>query len=296
MKAILVTGANSGIGYLISKKLHQEGYHIFGCSRSEKNFDVFTEMDNVTPILLDVTNQETIDKAKDIIKDSEHQLKGLVNNAGTAILAPLIQTPVENISSVFDVNLLGVHRMILAFSDEIIHNKGRIVNISSISGILSGFAYGNYALSKHALEGYSDTLAAEMEKFGVKVSIIEPGGYDTKIVRRLFDDTMTVLDNIPDNPYQDEIDDWKRRAASLPHGMSQLPTAEAVADAVHHAVSSKTPKSRYMVTSLPIESEMTIKGIINEMLQLNQDHQHSLSLKDLLDVVQEEYTKLQQIK
>ena len=116
-------------------------------------------------------------------------MHGLVNNAGVAIVEPLIEVEEEDMSFIFDVNVYGPYRMTKAFSKLLIASKGRVTTIGSISGILSGPLFGPYSMTKHAIEAYTDALAAELARVGVKVSVIEPGDYASamgkNVVRRM---------------------------------------------------------------------------------------------------------------
>jgi len=97
------------------------------------------------------------------------------------VLLPLIEVDEADMQFQMDVNLFGPYRVTKAFAPLIIESKGRITTTGSISGILSGFLAGPYSMSKHAMEAYTDSLAREMEKFDVEVSIVEPGNYDSAI-------------------------------------------------------------------------------------------------------------------
>ena len=120
---------------------------------------------------------------------------GLVKNAGVFTGGPLIETDIGELQWLFDVNVYGVYRVTQSFAPLIIESKGRIINISSISGVLDWPMGGPYSMSKHAIEAYNDTLALEMDRFGVGVSVIEPGNYKSDIsmaaeaaLHALFDD------------------------------------------------------------------------------------------------------------
>jgi len=108
-------------------------------------------------------------------------LYGLINNAGVFIGGPLMDVDLEEFKWLMDVNVYGVYRLNQAFAPLIIESRGRISTIGSISGTLAGSYSGQYSMSKHAIEAYTDSLAAEMAPLKVQVSVIEPGNYNSAI-------------------------------------------------------------------------------------------------------------------
>ena len=180
-KAVLVTGASTGIGRKIAETLAENGYFVYAGARKQRDLDALSEMEKVQAIRLDVTKQDEIDAAVTAVRDAGRGLYGLVNNAGVAGNGgPLSEFDVEDTKWIFDVNVFGVQRVTSAFAPLIIESKGRITTIGSIGGIVSGAFWGPYSMSKHAIEAYTDALAEEMKQFDVQVSIIEPGRYNSE--------------------------------------------------------------------------------------------------------------------
>ena len=130
-----------------------------------------TKWTNVEAVRLDVTVQDDIDAAVVQIRDGGHELYGLVNNAGVFIAGPITDVDIEETKWLFDVNVFGVYRVTQAFAPMIIEQKGRITTIGSISGIGSGTFFSQYSMSKHAVEAFTDSLAGEMARFDVQVSM-----------------------------------------------------------------------------------------------------------------------------
>ena len=161
-KAVLVTGASTGIGRKITEKLAAEGYFVYAGARKDEDIEALNLIENVRAVRLDVTIQEDIDAAVNTVEAGGLGLYGLVNNAGVNVLAPLIEIDEAELDFLFDVNIYGPYRITKAFAPLIIESQGRISNISSISGTLSGPLYGIYSMSKHALEAYTDSLTIEM--------------------------------------------------------------------------------------------------------------------------------------
>jgi len=222
-------------------------------------------------IRLDVTSPTEIAAAVETIRGAGRGLHGLVNNAGVAILGPLIEVDEKELTWLFDVNVYGPYRVTKAFAPLLIESKGRITTIGSISGILSGPLFGPYSMSKHAVEAFNDALGVEMARFGVKVSIIEPGNYRSEIGRNTVAQVEAAAERYPGSPYQEQL-------RSMVKGMSNYetyPEPDAVADAALHALFDPNPKVRYMVVPAARQAEVTIRKAIEELVQLNQGHQFS---------------------
>ncbi|NEU75030.1 SDR family oxidoreductase [Hassallia byssoidea VB512170] len=191
MKAILVTGASSGIGYSIAKEFANHGYHVFGSIRRKHDADrLITDIGaNVTPLLFDVTDLEAIQQAVQQVEGivKHYGLVGLINNAGIGTAGPLMHQPLDEIRHQFEVNVIGQIAVIQAFlpllgaSKQSRPNPGRIINISSVAGKSAPAFLGAYVGSKHAIEGISHSLRRELQLYGIDVVIIGPGAVNTPI-------------------------------------------------------------------------------------------------------------------
>ena len=282
-KAVLVTGASTGIGRKITELLAARGVFVYAGARKEKDLKELDAMDNVQSIRLDVTIQEDIDAAVETISNEGRGLYGLVNNAGVAILAPLIEVEESELDFIFDVNIYGAYRITKAFSPLIIESKGRVTTISSISGILSGTFFGPYSMSKHAMEAYSDSLAREMQKFDVKVSVVEPGNYNSAIGTTLKKRMNAQGVDLEGSRYQEEMQAIVDRVGER----SQHKDPDDVAEAVYHALFDTSPKMRYMVVPDQKEAGWTIRKAIQELVELNQDHAFSYDRDALIKMLDE---------
>ncbi|HMA99103.1 MAG TPA: SDR family NAD(P)-dependent oxidoreductase, partial [Wenzhouxiangella sp.] len=182
-KSILVTGASTGIGRNLAETLAQAGHHVYAGARKADDLAALNALDNITAIRLDVTKQDEIDAAVDLIRESGTGLYALVNNAGIGGGGPVTETPVELQTLVYEVNVEGVYRTTKAFAPLVIESKGRIATTGSIAGTLSWPGGSAYSGSKHWVEAFTDALAGEMAPFDVQVSVIEPGNYQSWIRR-----------------------------------------------------------------------------------------------------------------
>ncbi|MFT5521358.1 MAG: NAD(P)-dependent dehydrogenase (short-subunit alcohol dehydrogenase family) [Enterobacterales bacterium] len=283
-KAILVTGASSGIGYNVTEMLASKGYFVYAGARKDKDMKALNAIKNVQAIRLDVNKWDDINSAVDTIKKAGRGLYGIVNNAGVAILEPLIEVEESELEFLFNVNVYGPYRITKAFAPLIIESKGRITTIGSIAGTLSGPFWGPYSMSKHAIEAYTDALAAEMAQFGVRISVIEPGNYDSKII-------ASFLQRRKDNKARYEKSQFKDAFDKLTAGYgadrSQFKSPEEVSESIMHALFSDKPKHRYMVVPNKGEATRTITQSMRKLIQQNQHQPLSFTREELIKIMDE---------
>jgi NAD(P)-dependent dehydrogenase (short-subunit alcohol dehydrogenase family) len=266
-KAVLVTGASTGIGRNIAERLASEGYFVYAGARKEKDLEALNQIENIQSIRLDVTVQEEIDAAVATVTDAGRGLYGVVNNAGVAVIGPMIEVKEDDLEFQFDVNVYGPYRITKAFSPLIIAEQGRITTIGSIAGTLSSPFVGPYTMSKHAIEAYTDSLAGEMAKFGVKVSVIEPGNYRSAISQSLKKRMDSRKHSIEGSLFEEEQSQFMDRVGS---DRSQYKDPGEVSDAAMHALFDENPMRRYMVVPNEGEARMTIRKAMQELVQLNE--------------------------
>ena len=180
-RAVLVTGASTGIGRKVAERLAADGYFVYAGARKDKDIAELSAIKNVQGLRLDVTKPEEIAAAVETVSKEGRGLYALVNNAGVAIVGPLVETEESDFQYLMDVNLYGPYRMTRAFSSLIIQEKGRIVMIGSISGILARPLLGVYSMSKHGIEAsrYRKPGAPEPEdgeESGVEADDVGPAG------------------------------------------------------------------------------------------------------------------------
>lgn len=265
-KAVLVTGASTGIGREITERLAASGNFVYAGARKEADLAALNAIENVQAIRLDVTKPDEIAAAVATVTAGGRGLWGLVNNAGVAVTGPFADLKEEDFDFVMDVNTYGPFRVTKAFIPLIAASNGRIVTISSISGILSSGNLGVYSMSKHAIEAFGDSLAVQMEPLGVKVSLVEPGNYNSQIGASA-ERRTGVATGIGDR--------------------SRYKQPDEVAEAVERALFEPDPKRRYMVVPNQQEAEVTIRKAIQELVQLNEGHAHTYSRDALVGMLDE---------
>jgi len=281
-KAVLITGTSTGIGLRMTELLSTEGFFVYAGVRNDDDYARLNAMENVQAVHLDVTIQGDIDAAVELIRSEGRGLYGLINNAGVAVMGPLIEMSEEDMDFQIDVNLFGPYRVTKAFAGLIIESEGRIMTTSSISGILAGRFLGAYAMSKHGVEAYTDALAAEMSALNVKVAAVEPGNYKSQIFATMVERMEAKEMNNENSRFSFSFD-----ALPRPLDRSQYKEPDEVAQAALHFMSSDTPKRRYMVVPNQREAEITIRQALREMIQLNHGQPYSYSRGELIEILDE---------
>jgi NAD(P)-dependent dehydrogenase (short-subunit alcohol dehydrogenase family) len=283
-KAVLITGASTGIGRHATEALAAEGFFVYAGARKQKDLDALNSIPNVQAIRLDVTKQEEVDAAVETVRSGGRGLHGLVNNAGVAAGGPLIEMDEDDVRWLFDVNVFGVFKVTQAFAPLIIESKGRIATIGSISGIGTWVGGGDYTMSKHAIEAFSDTLAMEMERFDVEASVIQPGNYKSDIVKTLKARTGELTEDQKNSPY---FEDVYNDTFEGPLDRSQYKDPDEVTAAIRHAMFDPSPKRRYMVVPNREEANWTIAATIRRVAQRNERQEHAFSREELIAMLDE---------
>ncbi|MBI3528495.1 MAG: oxidoreductase [Betaproteobacteria bacterium] len=238
-KIALVTGASSGIGEVTAERLTKAGYKVYGTSRrgaraGQQSFEI---------LALDVTSDQSVDAAVKEVMRLEGRIDLLVNNAGFGVApAGAEESSIEQARSIFDTNFFGVVRMTRAVVPHMRRQGGgRIINIGSVLGFLP-MPYGAlYAATKHAIEGYSESLDHELRTRGIRVSVIEPAYTKTQ-----FDVNLLEADS--------KLDEYREIRAVLGKTLKEVMAAAdqpgVVADVVLQAASAVRPKVRYTAGGL----------------------------------------------
>jgi NAD(P)-dependent dehydrogenase (short-subunit alcohol dehydrogenase family) len=247
----VITGASSGIGQACALRLHREGWRVFaGVRRTEDGERLRAAAgDRIQPVILDVTDERSVRAAADRVRDElgGGGLGGLVNNAGIAVAGPFEFVPLADWRRQLEVNVIGQVAVTQALLPLLRQAKGRIVNIGSVGGRSSTPFVAPYAASKYALEGITDALRRELRKWGMWVAIVEPGSIDTPIWEKGRAEAGEQMKSLPAEArelYGRDLDGVQR---AVENTASRGLPPERVAEAVHHALSAKRPRARYLI-------------------------------------------------
>ena len=235
-KATLVTGVSSGIGREIAQLLAERGARVFGTVRNPQSAGSIRGVDLVR---MDVTEDASVSEAVQRIVLEAGPVQFLVNNAGYSFIGALEETSVAEARQQFETNLFGVLRVTNAILPGMRQQgDGRIVNISSVLGFLPAPYWGIYAASKHAVEGYTETLDHEIRRFGVRALLVEPAYTRTKLSGNTKEAQITL------DVYADER---KRLTSEALQNIERGDDPRMVAEAVYNALTAKSPRLRYPV-------------------------------------------------
>lgn len=249
-RAVVITGASSGIGAAAAHALARHGFIAFAGVRKEADAEKAAALhENVRPLHLDVTDHDSIVAAATSVAAAGVPLFGLVNNAGIALGGPLEYLPIDRLRRQFEVNVFGAVAVTQAFLPQLREHHGRIVFIGSVSGRIAVPYIGPYAASKFALRAIADALRVELSPAGIFVSLVEPGSVKTPIWRKgreSRDELMRALGPQAMTHYRPALEGMFRRTeAAEREGMP----VERVTSAVVHALTARRPKTNYLVGS-----------------------------------------------
>ncbi|ELY3759626.1 SDR family oxidoreductase [Cronobacter universalis] len=230
-KSLLITGCSSGIGLACAHELRRQGFQILAACRKPDDVARMNTL-GFTGIELDLDSPQSVEAAaQEVIRLTNNRLYGIFNNGGYGVYGPLSTISRAQMEQQFSTNFFGAHQLTMLLLPAMLpHGEGRIVNTSSVMGLISTPGRGAYAASKYALEAWSDALRMELRYSGVKVSLIEPGPIRTRFTDNV---NQTQADKPVENP---------GIAARFTLG------PEAVVAKVRHAFESPNPRIRYPVT------------------------------------------------
>jgi NAD(P)-dependent dehydrogenase (short-subunit alcohol dehydrogenase family) len=235
MPRVLITGCSTGIGRAAAVELTKRGFDVIATARRPETLE---DLDVAEKHALDVNDDASISQ----LRSAVGEVDVLVNNAGIGIHAPVEKGPLDAFRRVMETNVFGAVRMIQAFAPQMRERgSGVIVNVSSIAGRVTAPLGGFYSASKYALEALSEALHYEIGHWGVRVAIVEPGGFDTS-----FGDNRMAF--AIDEPPYDELDRiWEKSQATLQGAEGSRPGPEVVAQTIADAVEGKGQKLRWPV-------------------------------------------------
>lgn len=258
-KTILITGGTDGLGRATAILLASEGYRVFAAGRNAQKraaLEQFAEEHKLPleTLDLDVTSDESAERAVAQIERRDGFVDVLVNNAGIAIAAVMEEITVDDLRKQFETNVFGAVRMAKRVLPSMREGKrGRIINMSSIAGKASHPIMGPYSGSKHALEAISDAMRMELAQFGIHVVLIEPGYIPTNIGQASAGLSAQYMQNVAASPYARTysgfLETWQRivtRSRSKPDDCARV---------ILQAIRSDSPRPRYRVTR---EAKITV--------------------------------------
>jgi len=243
---ILVTGASSGIGRACALRFAELGYRVLAGVRNAAAGDALkASAAGIEPVILDVTLADSIQRTVEMIGDGA--LTGLINNAGISAIGPLELVSLDAWRHQFEVNVIGLVAVTQALLPSLRRGKGRVVNIGSIAGRSALPGTGAYDSSKFAVEAITDTLRMEVQTFGMHVSIIEPGAVATAIWQK----ALAEIDDLThgSKPELRELYGplMRNLRKETERSANKAAPAEAVINAVEHAMTARRPKTRYLI-------------------------------------------------
>ena len=251
VKAVIITGASTGIGRASVLRMDAEGWRVFATVRSEDDAEELRRAgsERVEPLLLDVTDADQIAATAERVgaEVGAGGLAGLVNNAGIAVMAPLETIPIEDLRHQLEVNLISQVAVTQAMLPLIRSARGRVVFLSSIGGRMALPFGAPYHASKYGIEAVTDCLRQELRPWGIEVVAIEPGSIDTPIWERGEKRADAAAEKAPpaqEALYGEQIESFRgavRRTAER-----GIPPTK-VADAIRHALTAHRPRTRYLV-------------------------------------------------
>ncbi|RUM97740.1 SDR family oxidoreductase [Pseudaminobacter arsenicus] len=261
LRTIIVTGASSGIGAYCARALKAEGWRVFATARKPEDIAAL-EAEGIEAFYLDYREPASIAAlVSAVMERTGGRLDALYNNGAHAQAGAVEDLPVEALREQFEANLFGWHDLTRRIVPVMrAQGHGRIVNCSSILGLTPVKWRGAYAASKHALEGLTLCMRAELEGSGIHVSLIEPGPIESKIASN---GLAWFLKNI-DHENSVHAKDYERQLARLRAGGSKSRLklkSDAVYAVLRHALLSPRPRPHYVVT-LPARIGVVLKRIL----------------------------------
>jgi NAD(P)-dependent dehydrogenase (short-subunit alcohol dehydrogenase family) len=250
MRAVVVTGASTGIGRACALALDARGFRVYAGVRRESDGralrDVATRLE---PVHIDVTDAASIANMTEFItrETGDAGLAGLVNNAGTTLPCPIQYLPLDAFRGQLEVNLTGPLAVTASLLPLLCKARGRVVNVTSAAGRVAVPLMAPYVAAKHAMEGLSDVMRLEFGRLGIHVAVVEPGYVATAMRDKLQRDTEAVIHSLPAEGRSQYARQLTGLAETISHHAANGSPPDVVAGAVVHALTSRRPRTRYPV-------------------------------------------------
>lgn len=267
---ILITGASSGTGLGLCEKFINEGFQVIGNVRSQENAEKLKSRfpNNFIPLIFDITKPDQV-KAASLSLTSEFGIKHLstiINNAGSAKIGPLLHVSPDELTEHLNILVVGQLTVIQNFYNFLTPEQphaeaGRIINITSVSGVNANYLFGCYTAAKHALEGMSKTLRRECKIYGIKVTVVAPGNIATALWDK---QTIELAEKYRHTDYFEELTSSLRNITS-----STVKTAMSVeefSDAFYRVFAETEPANRYTIVKVK-QSKIPFKSATVQIRQ-----------------------------
>jgi len=259
-RVILITGTSSGIGNACASRLTRDGYRVYGASRQ-----VQCPTENFTPLVMDITDDRSVRDGVGRVLNETGRIDVLINNAGIGIAGAIEDCSIDEVKRQFETNFFGTFRVCKAVLPAMRRKRdGTIINMSSIAGIIALPYQAIYSASKFAIEGMTEGLRMEVQPFGIRVVLLEPGDFRTN-----FTQNRIKTRGSRDSPYGDQ---FRRTLSIMERDELSGPTPEAIAAQVTRILQMKSPKARYKAGSLvqqmaPAAKKLLPSSLFDRMLR-----------------------------
>lgn len=249
-RAVLITGCSTGIGRASALRLDDAGWRVFAGVRTDEDAASLAAAgsDRLTPLIVDITDSASIDLCRERVEAAASDgIDGLVNNAGAAHVGPLEFVPLEDLRRQLEVNVVGHVAMTQALIPSLRRTGGRIVNVTSVGGIVATPFFGPYCASKFALEAIGDCLRVELRPWGIETIAIEPGSIATEI----WETGAKIFDDLRERLPPEAIEHYGR-AMKVTARVSAQTGARGIAPdraaiVIERALTAARPRARYLV-------------------------------------------------
>lgn len=241
-RSVLVTGAGRGIGLAITRHMSDKGWDVYATARSSDDLRALDQMPHVHPIQLDITDGAAV---ATLPEQLPARLDGVVNNAGIIVQGPVETVPLSDLSRQLDVNVTAQIAVVQAVLPRLREARGRVVFMSSVSGLITLPGTGAYSASKYALESLADALRMELRPWKIPVSLVEPGPTRTDMWGGALDDYDHMTSQLSPAHRELYASHLAGNRKLLERTQKLVGDPEKVVKAVDRALTSRRPKRRY---------------------------------------------------
>ncbi|PYE12474.1 NADP-dependent 3-hydroxy acid dehydrogenase YdfG [Williamsia limnetica] len=244
MPSVPVTGAGRGIGLAITERMSAAGWTVYATARSEPAFARLDQMPNVNAIALDITDKDAIAA---LPQQLPNELQGVVNNAGIIVSGPVEGLTTDQLTTQLDINVISQIAVTQAVLPALRAGHGRIVFMSSVSGLITTPGTGAYNASKYAIESLADALRMELRPWKIPVSLIEPGPIRTDMWGGMLEDYDAMTAGLTDDIrelYRSHLSGSRKLLGRM---QKIAADPQRVSKAVEHALTASRPKRRYLL-------------------------------------------------